>query len=252
MPESIENITQADLQPYYDRHYVPANISVIAVGGMRLPQIVNLLLKSPFGLSKPGNRTPLLEQQKRVPPLKDNRLKIKMSEFMSAGNLPKVCVYRAVSKMPGVCSPNTLGILRDIMMHGILFAEVREKRALAYSIDASIISYGDFHEFCINCDGLSLAAADKIDAIIDRCLDIANSSKKFFQQMKRRAIAENSMNDMSGRQICDAVKNDLVLKQRIDSSAKEIEMIERVTFDEIQEALQWLKSDYRFTLLTRP
>jgi len=50
--ESIERITQSDLQLYYDSHYTPANISVVGVGGVTLPELVKFLSESPFATNK--------------------------------------------------------------------------------------------------------------------------------------------------------------------------------------------------------
>ncbi len=58
-PDVIKIITQEDLQSYYDEYYTPANISVIAVGGMPPQELGELLVASPLATNKKGFRTPL-------------------------------------------------------------------------------------------------------------------------------------------------------------------------------------------------
>ena len=77
-PVSIERIAQSDLRSFYDGHYAPANMSVVAVGGMTPDEIAELIAQSPFAGNKRGTRTRFRNRQRRRRGLRKNAMSLSL------------------------------------------------------------------------------------------------------------------------------------------------------------------------------
>jgi zinc protease len=66
-PEGFLSATEADLQSFYDKHYVPANISLVIIGGLPTEEVIDELEKSPFGTRKNGTRNPIPQPFNQIP-----------------------------------------------------------------------------------------------------------------------------------------------------------------------------------------
>lgn len=248
-PESVARITQSELQSHYDAHYTPANMSIVGVGGMQLPELVELLSESPFAVQKKGGRTPLPTPATDVAPPSETRYVFEVSKHLT---MPiEVGAYRSVAKIPGNINESVIRIMQE-MFNEVLFEEVRERRAWAYAIDSSGYNLRHFYEFSINCGALALNAINDIEEVIEVCIASMADREDLFEQAKRRALASNFMTDQTGKGICDVALDDLTKGQRIISLKEIGDDLERVTMNDVRGTLQWLRPERRWTLITRP
>ncbi len=248
-PESVIRITQSELQSHYDAYYTPANISVVGVGGMQLPELVRLISESPFATRKKGARTPLPIPVIDVAPPSETRHVFEVSKHVI---MPiEVGAYRSVAKIPGNINGRAIRIMKE-MLNEVLNEEVRERRAWAYAIDCSRCNFRHFYELSINCDALALKAIDDIEEVVEACIISMTDREDLFEQTKRRALASNFMTDPTGKNICDGVLDDLAEDQRIVSLKEIGDDLERVTMSDIKDLLQWIQPERRWTLITRP
>lgn len=250
-PKTVARITQADLQAYYDKHYTPANMSVVGVGGMELRQLVALLSDSPFGINKPGMRTPLPTPVETVSPPTENRYVFEVSQHASLTTPLEVGAYRSYAKLPGTVKPQSVKLLAD-MLDEKLNDEVRERRAWAYDIDTRIHDFRHFWEFSIQCDGLALKALDEVENVVEAVIASINDCEDLLARAKRHALASNHMIDPTGKNICDGALEDLADDQRIMSLEEGAAKTEQITMGDIREVLRWLRPAQRYTVITRP
>ncbi|MBI4709103.1 MAG: insulinase family protein [Candidatus Portnoybacteria bacterium] len=247
--KSVRRITQRELQAHYDTHYTPANMSIVGVGGMQLQELVELISESPFAKSKKGLRTllPIPATDLALP--SETRYVFEISKHI---NTPlEVGAYRSVAKIPGNINDQVIHILRE-MFDKVLNEEVRERRAWAYAIDSSQHNFRHFYEFSINCGALALKALDDIEEVIEVRIASIEDREDLFERVKRRRLASNFMIDPTGKGVCDGALDDLADHHRIISLAEIGEDKERVTMDDVRNALQWLRPERRWTLITRP
>lgn len=248
-PESVTRITQSELQSHYDAHYTPANMSIVGVGGMQLPELVELLSESPFATSKKGARTPLPTPATDVAPPSETRHVFEVSKHII---MPiEVGAYRSVAKIPGNINGRVIRIVEE-MFNEVLNEEVRERRAWAYEIGSSRYNFRHFYEFSINCGALALKAIDDVEEVIEVCVASMTDREDLFEQAKRRALANNFMTDPTGKGICDGALDDLAEDQRIISLKEIGDDLELVTMSDVRDVLQWLRPERRWTLITRP
>ncbi len=248
--DSLGKITPNDLQTYYDKHYVPANISVISVGGMALKDLTSLIAKSPLAADKPGLRNPLPVRFTDVAKPTESRYVFDASKHIKDPNLA-TCSYYTVAKIPASINVRVVRLLRD-MLNEILYREVRQKRNWTYSISCDYGDLGNFYVFSINCGFLDLGALNEIDQVVEACLSSLTSSHELFYKMKKAWLTGNLMIDVSGQGLLNDALDDLIGYHRIVSISEVNREIENVTMDDIVETLSWLTTERRWTLITKP
>lgn len=251
VPSTIARITQEDAQFYYDQNYTPSNISVVCLGGMKLKEIVSLLVESPFGVVKDGVR------RKISVPLRDVRAPsllhhtIEMSKNLTSETRMIVGEYESTAKIPGIVSSYTLEFFSQLL-NRILFEEVREKRSWAYSIGTSGFNFHEFSSCSIECKGLALEGLDEIEGVVEKCVESVPLREDLFSQEKTSREASRLMRDFNGSSVFNSAFKDLADKQRIVTLAEYDGGFDAVTIDDVREVVPWILRPQRFTILTRP
>jgi len=82
-PQGFLSTTEADLQDFYDTHYVPANISLVIVGGLQTKEIIAELEKSPFGLEKKGTRSSIDQPFNQFSIPTEHSRTVKLSDYVN-------------------------------------------------------------------------------------------------------------------------------------------------------------------------
>lgn len=249
--ESVEKITERDLQAHYDRYYTPANLGIVGVGGLETSEFLNYLSESPFMAKKEGARTPILPPIEDFPPPTETRYVFEVSKHVKIETPFEVGGFRSVGRIPGTVSEQAVWFLNH-MLTEVLGDEVRERRGWTYYIKSSIKNFRQFQEISIDSDGLALKSLDKIEEVVEDCVASLHKKKDLFEQVKRRALAMNRMIDLTGKGLRDSALADLAIYQRVLPLAEERKKIEKVNMRDIIEALEWLKKEMRWTLIVRP
>jgi predicted Zn-dependent peptidase len=248
-PESISRISQKDLQSFYDRHYTPANISVVSVGGLRLQEVLNIISESSLASEKPGVRTPLPIAASFIAPPTETRHVFELSRHtqisLESGG------YESTGLIPATESPYTIDILEQILSN-VLTEEIRKKRTWTYHIGCSVYYHRHFSEFGVICDSFKLDALDEIEEVIEQCIASLARREDLFQETKHRLIMRLSMIDPSGCDIRNHALDHLSDYQRIIPLTERKRGLEGICQDDIQRSLQWLIPSRRYTLIRKP
>lgn len=248
-PESVARITTPNLQTYYNTHYTPANLSVVAVGGLRLAELVALLSESPFARSKNGKRTPAPDPVTNVGPLTETRYVFEASRYLNSE--VSVGSYESTAKLPGDINPAVLRIL-PTMLDEVLTEAIRDRRAWSYHVGTSCHNFRHWYEFSIGCSALALNALDQIEAVVDDCIASLAHCPELFTRVQEQALARNRLIDPSGRRVCAAALDDLAYRQRIISLREIEDGLQQVKMDDITDLLPWLQPTQRWTRISRP
>jgi predicted Zn-dependent peptidase len=249
--DSIERITRNDLQSYYDAQYTPANMSIVAVGGKTLPELVRLIPGTPLMAEKKGERTPFPAVTTHVGLPSEIRYVFRLSEHLRTEGLIEVGEYRSVARVPGSINSQIVRVASN-MLYNVLTEEVRERRAWTYGINSSGHNFRRFHEVSINCGAFTLKAIDKIERVIEACIASIENREDLFEQVKRRVLAEAFIADQSGSSVCGEAADDLIYNQRIISTKEYGDELKKVTMGDIRDFLQWLRPERRWTLIVNP
>jgi len=159
----INSISTEDIQQFYDRHYTPTNMSIVAIGSLKPDQFASLLEKSPFGSFKPGQRTPLPSPVTQVDPPSETKHILRVSEHFA--NPPAQSRLETSVALPGTINWKAGHIARNVL-YDVFFKEIREKRGWTYGFQVSWFSIPEAHKMFIrgdsHWDGLG-----EIESVVD-------------------------------------------------------------------------------------
>jgi predicted Zn-dependent peptidase len=249
-PESVNVISQADLQAAYDQHYTPHNISLVAVGGMTLEELTSLISESPFGISKSGRRTPL-EKPIVLQRPKVNRHVFELSKHVVANGPVESSKYHTMAKLPGNVHVTAAFILRK-MLRERLQEEIREKRAWSYHVGVNIEFLHGLWFMSIDCLDLNPKALESIEDVVEMVVVGLAERKELFDRMVRHALMEANMLDFSGQDVRNHAFGYLEQCHRIVTIAETFNAYQRLTFEDIRSLLKWLAPEWRWTLIEKP
>lgn len=246
-PESIRLITEDDLQQYYDTHYTPPNMSIVCVGGKSLPEIVDLLSRSPFAQKKEGVRSPLPSSVVDFGYPKETGYRNRVFSRIK-GTFNSVVRYRSVAKIPITDNLATIRIVCEMLSY-VLTKEVRERHAWTYHIGAYYNNFRHFLEFSIQCDALAFKALNDIEKVVESCITSLWTNNVLFEEAKRNIFLQNAVVDLSGEDVCSAARNSLLTFHKIRTLSEVCHDINRVRMEDVQEVLKLLELKRRWTLV---
>lgn len=246
--DTINKLSQKDLQEYYDLHYNPANISIIAIGGLSHQDVLEEIFNSPFSKVAKGLRTVLAPLEKEVPRPKENHFFLQVSDY--SNQKINHALYYSAAAIPGKIDIRKVKIVRD-MLYYELRREIREKRSWAYSTEVSVNNYGNLYHFEITSD-LSLDVIHYIDDVIDSCINDLAKPVGLFEKMKNSILKKIFMIDVTAKEICDNIIDDLSLNGKIITLKEEYEALLAITEDDLQEVLEYLRPERRWTYISKP
>lgn len=247
-PEGFLAATKTDLQSFYDKHYVPANMSLVVVGGLRTEEVIAGLEQSPFGMRKNGARNPIPRPFNQIPIPAEQAKTVKLSEYVSF----KVdqTTYEATWAFPADF-PRQAGGVFDQILTKILRDEIREKRGLAYSIGTDCINFHDVYEYTVG-GKISPDATPHINKLVRGCISMVPSRRDLFERKLESCKQKCLMTDLSGSELTDFSTNDLVKDHRIIPMQEVWDELHQVRFEQMAEAAALLSPEWQYTFITCP
>lgn len=250
--KSIERITQNNIQSFYDKYYTPANMSIVAVGGMKLNELITAVSASPFVSNKNGIRTPLpTKTQGAISPI-ENRYIFELSKYVTDVSSLKTASYESSAKIPNATINIAVLDIVCYMLDEILTDEIREHQGWTYDIGVSYYNLRHFYELMIDCGSFSMSAIDKIEITIEECIISTSEREDLFKKIKRRIVAKKALIDQTASEICDNAMHELANYYEIKSNASDCADIEKTTMDDVRNLLKWLAPERRWTRIIRP
>lgn len=249
-PSGINSITEADLQSFYDRYYVPANISVIVAGGFEKKDVLDLLIQSPFGTEKKGERnvipTPFTNFVNPTP--EEQNLTIKISDYTTM-KIDRAS-YDAQWAFP-ISFPRKDRMVFSAVLKEILNEEIREKEGLAYSIGLEYGTYHDIAEYKIS-GVVSPDAIGRIDDIVRACIYSVTDHEDMFNKKLLNMKVSHFMDDASITNIVNEAASDLSDYQRLITLEEDFLLFEDVRFDRVNEMIALLAKERQHTFINMP
>jgi len=247
-PEGFQSVTKGDLQSFYDKHYVPENISLVIVGGLQTNEIISKLVRSSFGKSKYGKRNKIPKPcWDTLSPVKKLRT-VKLSDHVNFK--ADQTEYTATWALP--CDfPRQACRVFDHMFRKILFDDIRQKRSLAYRIGTAVSEFQDVTEYKVNA-WINPNATESINEIVRECINMIPLQQELFEQKLNSAKQDCLMTDLSGSGLIGKVSTELVLSHRISTIQEGLDDLNKVTFEQMSEAIEFLDDERQYTFIIRP
>ncbi len=247
-PETVARITTADLERYASAHYVPANISVVAVGGLSTSAMVKHLRETPLGGHQPGARNPLPQPWRTVPPPRESRIEVRMSDHQHEP--ARYASVKVFALLPGTVPLQHLRIFEDLL-DDVLYQTVRQRRRWAYHFDTDVSSFQDLHAVAIGGD-VDPAVVDRVPEVVRECLDSLRGQRDLFELYRVSRVAGQRMLDVDGADLLKTSLKALEHIQRILTAEEIAERYDAVTFDDLQCLLDHLSPERCLVCVQHP
>lgn len=247
-PEGFLSATEADLQSFYDRYYVPANMSLVVVGGLQTKDLLTELERSLFGVCKSGVRNPISQPLKQIPIPATQALTVRISDYVDL----KVdrTGFKTVWAFPSDY-PRQARRVFDRVLKRILFEEIREKQGLAYAVNVSCTNYQDVCEYMIE-GNVSPEATQKIADLVRKCIELVPRRQDLFERELNALMKQCLMVDCSGDAFADNSAEMLALFGRIMTVGEVFEDLQRVTHDQMAQIAAILSREQQYTFISHP
>lgn len=246
--DTIRIITLEDIQEFYAHCYTPANISIVAVGGIELDQFVTALANSPFGTDKAGTRIPL------PTPMTEVNQPAETSFNVSAAEVSTQKLYHSAIELhgaiPGTTNPEAVS-RADKVLSTTFHREVREKLGCTYGFNVSRSRYPEAFELSVTAN-FPWENLDTMEGLIDECISVAVQRTDVIEHHIKSALSNWKIIDPNGQGVVDFAGNELGELGYINTYADDLKLAERVTVEEVQSILNRLQRDRRFTVTLRP
>lgn len=245
---SLNEIKQSDLIEYYNTHYVPANMSIIALGGVDVNTIIEELRASPFGNEKPGRRNPI------PPPFKNLVKPTKPGFKISYADITNLAIdqaiYTAYWAIPGDVSLDALHLASEMISYH-LRQEIREKLQGSYDCSCQYVSYQDVYSMSIQ-GRVAPNLTTEMDERVMECMRKAREDEALFQNLNDRSLKSIPMTDISGKRLLRNCAHDLRELHLIESMQTMVSRREALKFEQVQSLIDSFTPDWRFTTIMSP
>lgn len=248
--ESIAGISKDDLLQYHALNYVPQNMSVVVVGGMKNEDFMDSLDGSIFSKNINGARRPLPQKCCTTPGPIETKYELVISELVN--NTPiNIASYESFVAIPGTASMKMLELFSGMMNH-ILDSEIRQRLGATYDIGLNITDYGQVKELRMG-GKVSPAVIGHMNDIIEIGLGKIKNAKKLFSNIKTAKLSKYLLLDVSGHRLMEDSMEDLELHHHIFSLREEIALIDEVKFSDVCALADYVAdAGKRWTLIEYP
>jgi len=240
--ESLFAIEREDLQEFYDRQYVPANISIVCVGGYPTDKLIQLFQTSGFIQKKRGKRNflPEIISSPSVPSRRSFSTslssELKTKPFCTTAECTASIVF------PGHLKPLLLPVCLIILNH-LVFEEVRGRLQRSYSPGCFLTDYASHATIVLESGAIDPVFLKEVQKILLQCCRRLSKEKTLFEQYRQERRAHLQMSDVSGRKVVRACLEDLLFQGKIVSLSELIEQISDLTMEDVRSLKPWFSRE---------
>lgn len=248
--DTIASITPEDVEVFYRKHYTPANMVLLCVGGLSLQEWMKQLSASPFALEKSGTRTLEPPPLFAVDPFRRYVREIVLKEDNPNSTVTTGKMH-LLMRLPRYTDQVRLGMLRA-MFQKVMHEEIRTKRNLAYAFHPESGWRGRFNTFGFYAEGLDERTLLFFEELMDEIIASMSERIELFKQLQHAIIQSFSMKDLSASDVAATATDDLLSFQRIRTFHERRSAHEALTMEDMREMLPRLVRDQRWVSITRP
>jgi predicted Zn-dependent peptidase len=186
--ESIDSITRQALLEHMDSHYTPSNIVISVAGNVPHSEVVSRsweLSSDWTGDSTHDDPAPVthVQQESQI------RLEYRGTEQIHLSiALPGLALDH-----PDAYSLDLLSVILGEGMSSRLFAELREKRGLAYDVQSGVSHFKDTGAFVITAGVDPSRAYEAVPAILEQVADVRDSASEEEIERAKQLVAGRLM-----------------------------------------------------------
>ena len=184
--ESIEQISNSDLLAFYRQYYIPANISIVAVGGMPVEEVFRLVEDGPFSAGG-GSRVELPKAMSDLPALAENNYDFSASCYLKNSASFNCSRLKISVVLPGTIARAPVSIFSDLVKEAVN-NEIREKRRWSYGLKSECIDYKALHAMVLQFHDLPPNKLAETEVAIKSAVNSLWWDEKLLEIIRRRRV----------------------------------------------------------------
>lgn len=241
--ESIQNITQENLEQFYQQHYVAKNMTIVSCGDMTTSELLEYLERSSFtqkkssSLFKCRNFDTALKTKHHIHTELEPKTTKRLEQFR----------YARLNGISGHLCSQKVKIFTNIL-NEILFDTMRHKKNLVYSFNAGYMKTANFYEFHIS-GTVKDVGKSIISGLVEKSLKKVVGSKQSFIKHKKIRMLEMQIIDPSYTDIIKDSMEDVTQQGYIESISNIKKRIHNVSFDDMKVIYDILTTGNIYTLI---
>ena len=250
LPETIDAISAADLSDWHRQYYVPANISIVAAGGLPIKEVFRLIAASPFSVIG-GERVKLTEPLAELPPLTENRFDFKLGDYIKKVAGINTSRLRISAALPGTISEKALDLCCDMIL-AAMNQEIRERLHLSYGCTVEYACCKALHTITMELDDLSPGSLMATKQLAKSVLACLSDNKKAFEAKKQKLLNQMKLVDYNVDGLTEDAIDELTQNQRLPTRAQLMVEMEAVTMKDVRKVFSHLTRDRLWIMTQRP
>jgi secreted Zn-dependent insulinase-like peptidase len=238
LPEIIDRVSAKDLSAFHRQYYVPANISILAVGKLPIDDVFQLIEKSIFSATG-GCRVSLPKPIAELPPLSKNSLDFSISEFLKKSAGVNISRLKISAVLPGTISSAAMKICAD-MIEDDIGSEICQEFACLYKTDTEWISYNALNHITIELADLPadmLITAKR--SVTKELLELSND-KRLFKHIQQTCLNQLKILDYSIESLVEEATNKIIENHRLPTATEISRELKSVTMKDVHEVFSHL------------
>ena len=245
---SIRAMTASDIEAACREGYRPANMALVAVGGIEPQRFREIVLESPFAIPRGGNRITPPSALTAIAAPTIRRQEVSISTYSKTR--PEYARLQRSTAVPGVVSQLAVVVAENVTYRH-LFRELRMKRRRTYDISVWNHYHPEAYEFCFRFE-FPWDAAALVETVLEEALERASEDTEGIKRETTNLLRRKEAADPNGTSLLTACLDDLLERQRIITLSEEIGNLQRLNPEEVQEVIRRTLSDTSYTEVTVP
>lgn len=243
--EVIARIQKNDLRIFLDAFYVPQNMSVIVVGGIKIDALKKMIAQSPFGKMIKGKRNAPPQPLQKIDLPSETRVTKPMGEI-STTKIQESTI-ESYAAIPGTICEGAIAVAVDVL-RAVLKQELREHDGDTYGFKVTFHHAVEAYEIIIS-GNFPWRALSKIERRINDCIALAAKNTKLI----RRHIAEfehvDAIVDFDGNEMLAYAVDELSQRNHMQTPTEKSKAYAQLRVSEIQNIFPYLTPNRRWTFL---
>lgn len=248
--ETIQKINEINLLDFYNRFYIPENLSIISIGGLSDKEIIKQLNLSTFNIAKTGEKT-MHPTPIKPPQISTRRLNNTFTKLYGKKMRSKSSEILFVTTLHGRFNIPAIRIAEE-MLNFELFHKIRQEHGLAYHVDVGRFRLISFSEFSIHLEGVKPGTEKKIENIFNNSLKDLSKNEELFKRFRKKSSNTDLIPDYSPFTIRRGAMSNVTFEGRITNLAFDRRESASVKFEDVKEIFKALEPENRLTNIITP
>lgn len=230
LPGSIDKIEAFEVKEWHKKHYHQGRL-IILVAGPLTEENINYIKAQvdslPFGEHKEYSR-----HLETFPLAKNLRITKKSTEI---GNESEQSTIKITRVLPRHSAKDEIGFAANILLQDILHEELRQKRALCYSVQYGAYTHMDIfvNSLTVSLDTSKVEEAEKVIHEIVESFREENRWRKEFEQEKKITLDHIRAKERTTGQIADSAIEMVIEEGKIVGIEEMINKVANITYEEV-------------------